>query len=165
MELEFFGKTASGKESSSLRRVVLKVKKLPHFKSELPSYQSEWASGFDVRAQLSSEVRLKPLERTLIPTGLVFEIPSGFELQVRPRSGLSLRKGLSIPNSPGTIDSDYRGELKVIVINFSDKDVTIEDQQRVAQVVLCPVFQAQLKWVDNVNTTERGAEGFGSTGV
>ena len=165
MELEFLEKTASGKESSTLKRIVLKVKKLPHFKGELPSYQSVWASGFDVRAQLNSEVRLKSLERALIPTGLIFEIPAGFELQVRPRSGLSFKKGLSIPNSPGTIDSDYRGELKIIVINLSDKDVVVEDQQRVAQVVLCPVFHAQLKWADNLNTTERGTDGFGSTGV
>ena len=146
-------------------KVTLKVKKLSHFKGELPSYQSVWASGFDVRAQLESPVSLKPLQRDLIPTALIFEIPNGFELQVRPRSGLSLKKGLTIPNTPGTIDSDYRGELKIIVINLSDKDVIIEDQQRVAQVVLCPVFQAQLKWADNLKATERGAKGFGSTGV
>ena len=110
-------------------------------------------------------MQLKSLERVLIPTGLVFEIPNGFELQVRPRSGLSLKKGLSIPNSPGTIDSDYRGELKIIVINLSNQLVVIEDQQRIAQVVLCPVFQAQLEWVDELSTTQRGTGGFGSTGV
>lgn len=146
-------------------KVILKVKKLPHFKGELPSYQSAWASGFDVRAQVESPIRLSPLQRDLVPTGLIFEIPNGFELQVRPRSGLSLKKGLTIPNSPGTIDSDYRGELKIIVINLSNIDVIIEDQQRVAQVVLCPVFQAHLKWADNLNITERGERGFGSTGV
>jgi dUTP pyrophosphatase len=146
-------------------KIALKVKKLPHFKGELPSYQSVWASGFDIRAQLDSPFKLGSLQREAIPTGLIFEIPVGFELQVRPRSGLSLKKGLSVPNSPGTIDSDYRGELKIIVINLSDKDIVIEDQQRVAQVVLCPVFQAQLKWADSLNATERGAKGFGSTGV
>ncbi len=146
-------------------KIALKVKKLSHFKGELPAYQSVWASGFDIRAQLELPVTLSPLQRDAIPTGLIFEIPPGFELQVRPRSGLSLKKGLSVPNSPGTIDSDYRGELKIIVINLSDKDVIIEDQQRVAQVVLCPVFQAQLKWADNLNATERGVKGFGSTGV
>ena len=86
-------------------------------------------------------------------------------MQVRPRSGLSFKKGLSIANSPGTIDSDYRGELKIIVINFSDQDVIIEDQQRVAQVVLCPVFQARLEWTEELSNTKRGAGGFGSTGV
>ena len=147
------------------RKLVLRVKKLPHFKGTLPDYQSAKASGFDVRAQVKEPVKLKPLERTLIPTGLIFEIPDGFELQVRPRSGLSLKKGLSMPNSPGTIDSDYRGELKIIMINFSDQEVLVEDQQRVAQVVLCPVFQAELKWADTLSDTLRGTGGFGSTGV
>ena len=151
--------------ASSFQKISLKVKKLPHFKGELPAYQSVSASGFDVRAQLESPIQVKPLERVLIPTGLIFEIPNGFELQVRPRSGLSLKKGLSIPNSPGTIDSDYRGELKIIVINFSDDTVVITDQQRIAQIVLCPVFQAQLEWVDELSLTKRGTGGFGSTGV
>ena len=155
----------AGSDPSFTRQVELKVKKLPHFKGALPTYQSVRASGFDVRACLKSPVQLKPLERALIPTGLIFEIPAGFELQVRPRSGLSLKQGLSVPNSPGTIDSDYRGELKVIVINLSDKNLVIEDQQRVAQVVLCPVFQASLTGVEELSHTERGAGGFGSTGV
>ncbi|MDE0518504.1 MAG: hypothetical protein OXH36_02965, partial [Bdellovibrionales bacterium] len=105
-ELGVLKKTVSKKQNFyNIQKVILKVKKLPHFKGELPSYQSVSASGFDVQAQLKSPVQLKSLERTAIPTGLCFEIPNGFELQVRPRSGLSLKKGLSIPNSPGTIDS------------------------------------------------------------
>jgi len=149
----------------NIKKIKLRVKKLDHFKGDIPRYQSIFASGFDVRAQIRSTITIKPLERVLVPTGLIFEIPRGFELQVRPRSGLSLKQGLSIPNTPGTIDSDYRGELNVITINFSNKDVLIEDQQRIAQVVLCPVFQAQLEWADELSTTKRGAEGFGSTGV
>ena len=152
-------------EKQSISRPIMKVKKLSHFKGDLPSYQSLSASGFDVRAQLKSKMMIKPLKRTLIPTGLIFEIPLGFELQVRPRSGLSLKKGLCIPNSPGTIDADYRGELQVIVINLSDQDLEIEDQQRIAQVVLCPVVQAQMEWADQLSTTQRGVGGFGSTGV
>ena len=145
--------------------VSLKVKKLAHFKGKLPSYHSVHASGFDVCAQLEKSLTIKSRERVLIPTGLIFEIPTGFELQVRPRSGLSFKKGLSVPNSPGTIDSDYRGELKVIMINLSIEDALIEDQQRVAQVVLCPVFQARLEWAEELSATERGLGGFGSTGV
>ena len=148
-----------------LSQVLLKVQKLAHFKGDMPSYQSAFASGFDVRAQISADVIIKPLERCLIPTGLVFEIPCGFELQVRPRSGLSLKQGLSLPNSPGTIDSDYRGELKVIMINFSQREVRIEDQQRIAQVVLCPVVQARFQWAKELSETQRGTGGFGSTGV
>ena len=148
-----------------LSHPVLKVKKLPHFKGELPAYQSTSASGFDIRAQVESPVRIKPFERVLVPTGLIFEIPKGFELQARPRSGLALKKGLSLPNSPGTIDSDYRGELKVILINLSEKEVIVEDQQRIAQVILCPVFQARLEWAEELTPTERGIGGFGSTGV
>ncbi len=158
-------KTISEKKGFSFQQIALKVKRLPHFKGDLPLYQSVKASGFDVRAQMTASLRLKSLERALVPTGLIFEIPSGFELQVRPRSGLSLKKGLSIPNSPGTIDSDYRGELKVIVINLSDQEVVVEDQQRIAQVVLCPVFQAHLEWAEELNTTKRGKGGFGSTGL
>lgn len=151
-------------DSFPFRRVGVKIKKWPHFKGPLPRYESLYASGFDVRAQLESLVRLPPLQRVLIPTGLSFEIPRGFELQVRPRSGLSLKQGLSVPNSPGTIDSDYRGELKVIMINYSNRDQEIEDQRRIAQVVLCPVFQARFVEVQNLSETVRGGKGFGSTG-
>ena len=137
---------------------------MSHFRGDLPAYQSVGASAFDIRACLSVPLRLRPLERALVPTGLIFEIPEGFELQVRPRSGLSLKKGLSLPNSPGTIDADYRGELKIIVINLSHEDIIIEDQQRVAQVALCPVIRANLEWSKDLSPTKRGSGGFGSTG-
>ena len=159
MEKEFVRNT------HTLNKVNIKVKRLAHFKGSLPRYESLYASGFDVRAQLSEKVLLKPIHRALIPTGLCFELPLGFELQVRPRSGLSFKKGLSIPNSPGTIDADYRGELKIIMINYSEEIVPIEDQQRIAQVVLCPVVQAGFIEVNELNNTSRGSGGFGSTGV
>lgn len=149
----------------NLSRPVLKVKRLPHFKGEFPAYQSASASGFDIRAQIELSLLIKPFSRVLVPTGLIFEIPEGFELQVRPRSGLALKKGLSLPNSPGTIDSDYRGELKIILINLSEQEVIVKAQQRIAQVVLCPVFQARLEWAEELTPTERGIGGFGSTGV
>lgn len=144
--------------------IKLKIKKLDHFKGELPQYQSIGASGFDVRAQLTEKVTLKPLERTLIPTGLAMEIPLGYEIQVRPRSGLAAKMGLGILNTPGTIDADYRGEVKVIVVNLSQADITIEDQERCAQFVLCPILQAELEVVNELSSTDRGAGGFGSTG-
>lgn len=149
----------------ALESIPLKVKKLSHFKGALPTYHSLRASGFDIRAQLCSSIQLKPLQRELVPTGLIFEIPPGYEIQIRPRSGLSFKQGLSIPNSPGTIDADFRGELKVIVINLSDKDIYIEDQQRVAQAVLCPVAHANLSWAKALSTTSRDSGGFGSTGI
>ena len=148
-----------------IQKINVKIKKYSHFKGELPSYASPLASGFDIRARLDQPLTIKPMERILIPTGLSFEIPPGFELQVRPRSGLSLKKGLSMPNTPGTIDADYRGELKVPVINFSHNNLVIEDQQRIAQVVLCPVFQAEWALCEELGQTERGVDGFGSTGV
>ena len=145
--------------------LLVKVKKLEHFKGDLPEYKSEGASGFDIRACLKEDLILKPGERAMIPTGLVFEIPPGFELQSRPRSGLALKQGLTILNSPGTIDSDYRGEVKSLILNTSKKNVTIKDQDRVAQLVLCPVFRAKFIQWDELSKTKRGEGGFGSTGV
>ena len=145
--------------------LVLRVKKLPHFRGELPEYKSALASGFDIRACLDRPVFLKPQERGLISTGLSFEIPEGFELQARPRSGLALKKGLTLLNTPGTIDADYRGEIKILVINSGTEFVTITDQERIAQLVLCPVFQAQFEVSDSLTETPRGEGGFGSTGV
>ena len=144
---------------------TIKVQKLPHFKGLLPRYESKYASGFDVRAQLDQNIILPSQKRALIPTGLIFDIPLGFELQVRPRSGLALKKGLTIMNAPGTIDADYRGELKIIVVNLGQEDIVIEDQDRIAQVVLCPVYQAQFFVVEQVESSVRGERGFGSTGV
>lgn len=151
--------------STSIVPVPVKIKTLSHFSGALPSYESLYASGADVRATLNKSITLNSLERALIPTGLTFEIPTGFEIQVRPRSGLALNKGLSLINSPGTIDADYRGELKIIVINLSATDVTINDQERVAQIVLCPVVQAKWQLVQKLNQTTRGEGGFGSTGI
>ena len=134
------------------------MKKLENFKGEAPRYQSLGASGFDVRAQLTEKVILKPLERALLPTGLAMEIPLGYEIQVRPRSGLAAKMGLGILNTPGTIDADYRGEVKVIVINLSNSDITIEDQERCAQCVLCPILQTEIEFVSELknrqNTTK-----------
>ncbi len=143
----------------------LKIQPLAHFKGDFPRYESAQASGFDVRARIDQPVRLAPGERTLIPTGLVFEIPYGFELQVRPRSGLALKKGLTLMNAPGTIDSDYRGELKIIVVNLGRDEIVISDQERIAQVVFCPVLQARFSVVRKVEPSQRGDRGFGSTGI
>lgn len=145
-------------------KVELKVKTWPHFKGDLPSYQSALASGFDVRAQLSETIKLAPGERILVPTGLSFSIPPAFELQMRPRSGWAIRDGITLLNSPGTIDSDYRGEVKVVVVNLGQTEVMINDQDRIAQGVLCPVFQACLTLTTELDSTPRSDGGFGSTG-
>lgn len=142
----------------------VKVRVWPHYKGELPAYQSAGASGFDVRAQLDQPIVLKPMERTLVPTGLTFEIPNGFEIQARPRSGWAAKQGLTVLNTPGTIDADYRGEIKVILINLGQEPVLINDQDRCAQLVICPVIQAQFELASDLSSTERGAGGFGSTG-
>lgn len=139
------------------------VKKLSHFQGSLPCYQTLLSSGMDVRACLKKAITLKPGERCLIPTGLVFEIPRGYEIQARPRSGWALRHGISLLNSPGTIDADYRGEIKILLVHLGKSPVRIENQDRIAQLVLCPVLQAELKLVENVSQTERGEGGFGST--
>lgn len=142
----------------------VKVKKLAHFRGELPAYQTSLASGFDVRAQLEKSMILAPGERALIPTGLSFEIPPGFEIQARPRSGWAIKQGISLLNTPGTIDADYRGEVKIIVVNLGQEPVEVNDQDRIAQLVLCPVVQAQFELVEDLGSSERGAGGFGSTG-
>lgn len=143
----------------------VKVKCLSNFKGELPAYQTSLASGFDVRAQISEHLTIYPGERALIPTGLSFEIPPGFEIQCRPRSGLAAKQGISVLNTPGTIDADYRGEAKVILVNLGQEPVEIKDQDRIAQFVLCPVVQADFELVENLQDSVRGAGGFGSTGV
>ena len=147
-----------------MTKQTVKLKKLAHFKGELPAYQTELASGFDVRAQLSNPMTLQPGERAMIPTGLSFEIPPGFEIQARPRSGWAAKQGMTVLNTPGTIDADYRGEVKVIIINLGKEPVEVTDQERVAQLVLCPVIQAKFEVVEELGDTARGAGGFGSTG-
>jgi len=131
----------------------------------LPGYSTDHSAGMDLRANLEFSKTLKPLERVLIPTGLFIELPVGFEAQVRPRSGLALKKGLSVLNTPGTIDADYRGEIGVILINLSNEEVTIEPGERICQMVIAKHEQAELIQVEVLNNTERGAGGFGSTGV
>lgn len=147
-----------------MQKVPLKIMKLAHYKGDLPAYQTELASGFDVRAQLSSSVTLKPGERGLIATGLSFEIPPGYEIQARPRSGLAIKHGISLVNTPGTIDADYRGEVKIIMINLGQEPFVINDQERIAQLVLAPVVQAKFEIVEALTDSARGAGGFGSTG-
>lgn len=142
----------------------IKIKKLANFKGELPAYQSRGSSGLDVRAQLEKPMIVKPMERVLVPTGLSFEIPEGFEIQARPRSGWAIKQGMTLLNTPGTIDADYRGEVKIIVINLSQETVEIQDQERIAQLVVCPIVQAELELVTDLGETERGVGGFGSTG-
>jgi dUTP pyrophosphatase len=131
----------------------------------LPSYATDGSAGMDLRAAVEMAQQLGPGERALIPTGLKFAIPPGFEGQVRMRSGLALNHGLALPNAPGTIDSDYRGEVKVLVINLGDQPYTIERGARVAQLVIAPVQRVVVTPVDAVDTTERGAGGFGHTGT
>lgn len=148
-----------------MEKVVLKVQKLANYQGDLPVYQTELASGFDVRAQVETSVVLKPGERALVPTGLSFEIPPGYEIQARPRSGLAIKYGISLVNTPGTIDADYRGEVKIILINLGQESFEIKPQERIAQLILAPVVQAQFKMVESLAETGRGAGGFGSTGV
>lgn len=143
----------------------MKVKIINQSKHPLPAYETKASAGLDVRANLDSPIELKPLERVLVKTGLYMEIPEGFECQVRSRSGLALKKGISVLNAPGTVDADYRGEVGVILINLSNETFVVEDGERIAQLVFAKVKQA--KWIEAevLSETERGAGGFGSTGV
>ena len=131
----------------------------------LPEYQTAHAAGLDVRANLSESVTLKPLQRALIPTGLFLEIPVGYEMQVRPRSGLAYKHGIGILNSPGTIDADYRGELKVLLVNLSDTEFVVQDGERIAQLVVARHEVIAWRPTEALSETARGAGGYGSTGV
>jgi dUTP pyrophosphatase len=131
----------------------------------LPEYQSDGAAGADLRARLAEPIVLRPGQRALVPTGLHMEIPPGYEGQVRPRSGLAVKHGVTVLNSPGTIDSDYRGEVKVPVINLGQEEFTINDGDRIAQIIISPVSRAAFRRVDAVSETGRGGGGFGSTGT
>jgi len=130
----------------------------------LPSYETVGAAGMDVRANIIDPICVAPGERVLMPTGLYLEVPAGLECQVRPRSGLALKKGITVLNTPGTIDSDYRGEVGVILINLSNENFTIEPNDRIAQLVFCPVIQVTLIETEALESSERGTGGFGSTG-
>jgi dUTP pyrophosphatase len=132
---------------------------------ELPAYATEGAAGLDIRANISEPIVLKPLERLLIPTGLFVAIPLGYEIQIRPRSGLAFKHGITVLNTPGTIDADYRGEIKVLLVNLSNTSFTIEPGERIAQMVLAKHETLSWKTTDILPSTERGAGGFGSTGL
>ena len=131
----------------------------------LPKYETNGSSGMDLAANIDANINIDPGKTAIIPTGFSLSIPKGFEVQIRPRSGLAAKKKISVLNTPGTIDADYRGEIKVILINLGQETFTVEKGLRIAQMVVCPVMQAQLKEVDNLNETERGEGGFGSTGT
>lgn len=142
----------------------MKIRIVNHSKHPLPSYETIASAGMDLRAHLEEDIILKPMERTLVPTGLFMELPVGYEAQVRPRSGLAFKKGVGVVNSPGTIDADYRGEIKVILINMSNEDLIIPDGERIAQMVIAKHERADWEVVETLSETERGTGGFGSTG-
>ncbi len=143
----------------------MQIKIINQSQHPLPSYETMASAGMDLRANLTDPIVLKPLERVLVKTGLFIELPLGFEAQVRPRSGLALKKGITVVNSPGTVDSDYRGEIGVILVNLSNDDFVIENGERIAQLVVAKHERAEWIEVDQLNETSRGAGGFGSTGV
>ena len=144
---------------------TIKINTVNNSNNELPHYATAGAAGLDLKANILETIVLEPLERRLIPTGIFLEIPHGFEVQVRPRSGLALKNGVTCLNSPGTIDSDYRGEINVLLINLSTIPFTINNNDRIAQMVVAKVEKAELILVQQLNETERNAGGFGHTGV
>lgn len=142
----------------------MKVRIVNRSRNALPLYQTPLSAGMDVRADLEQSVTLAPLGRAMIPTGLYVELPEGYEMQVRPRSGLAAKHGITVLNSPGTIDADYRGEIRIILVNLSSEAFTIERGERIAQLVVARHEQVEWEPVEELGTTERGAGGFGSTG-
>ncbi len=143
----------------------MKVKIINGSHHELPRYETAQSAGMDLRASIDEPITLQPLERKLIPTGLRIALPAGYEAQVRPRSGLALKKGITVLNSPGTIDADYRGEIGIILINLSQEPFVIQDGERIAQMVIARHEQPEWEAVEVLDDTERGAGGFGHTGV
>ena len=142
----------------------IKVRVINQYNNPLPEYATEGAAGMDIRANIDGPIVLQPMERFLVPTGLFIELPPGYEAQVRPRSGLAVKQGITCLNSPGTIDSDYRGEVRVILINLSHEDQTIHHGDRIAQMVIHPVEQIKWKTVKKIGETKRNDGGFGHTG-
>ena len=142
----------------------MNVKVINRSAHDLPSYQTTSSAGMDLRANISEKIEVKPLERVLVPTGLFMELPDGFEAQIRPRSGLAFKHGLTVLNSPGTIDADYRGEIKVLLVNLSHEAFSIENGERVAQMVIAKHEQINWESVEILEDSDRGAGGFGSTG-
>ena len=149
----------------AVNHIDMKIRIVNHSKHPLPAYETKASAGMDLRADLDSGIVLKPLDRVLVPTGLFIEIPEGYEAQIRPRSGLALKRGITLLNTPGTIDADYRGEIKVILVNLSNGDVMIADGERIAQMVIAAHEQADWIEVEELVDTERGAGGFGHTGT
>jgi dUTP pyrophosphatase len=146
--------------------LTVRIKRLPHGADlALPAYESEAAAGLDLRAAITEPMGLQPGKRALVPTGFVIELPAGHEGQVRPRSGLAAKHGVTVLNTPGTIDADYRGEVKVILINLGDEPFAIEPGSRIAQLVVAPVSRAELVETESLGDSERGSGGFGSTGA
>ena len=143
----------------------MKIKIVNSSRNPLPDYSTPSAAGMDLRANLDRPVTLKPMERKLIPTGLYIELPEGFEAQIRPRSGLALKKGISVLNSPGTIDADYRGEVGIILVNLSEEEFVIEHGERICQMVINRVETINWNQVESLEESERGAGGFGHTGI
>lgn len=144
---------------------MVKVKIMNKGRQELPAYATPLSAGMDLRADTGGPVTLRPMERRLIGTGLYIALPEGYEAQIRPRSGLALRHGVTVLNSPGTVDADYRGEIKVLLVNLSGEDFTLNDGERIAQMVVARHEQALLEPADRLDETERGAGGYGHTGV
>ena len=142
----------------------MKVKIVNNSRHALPEYQTPLSAGLDIRANIDESVTLRPLERAMIPTGLFVELPEGCEMQIRPRSGLAAKHGITVLNSPGTIDADYRGEIKVILVNLSNEPFTIESGERIAQMIVARYELIEWQPVEELGATERGAGGFGSTG-
>jgi dUTP pyrophosphatase len=149
----------------TLKKDMIKVQVINKGHQQLPAYATLQSAGMDLRANLEASVVLHPMERKLIKTGLFIALPEGFEAQVRPRSGLALKHGITVLNTPGTIDADYRGEIGVVLINLSQEDFVIEDGERIAQMVIARHEQAELVVVEELDETERGAGGYGHTGV
>ncbi len=149
-----------------MKTIKVRIKRLPHAESiEDPGYMSSGASGMDMRAAVAEPVVIEPGKWKLIPTGLAISIPQGFEAQIRPRSGLALKNGITCLNTPGTIDSDYRGEINIILINLSEEPFTVERGMRIAQMIFSEITQAHLEFEDELDMTVRGSGGFGHTGV
>ena len=143
----------------------MKIKVINKSKHPLPHYETTQSAGMDLRANLTESITLKPLNRTLVKTGIFLELPAGYEAQVRPRSGLAFKKGVTVLNTPGTIDADYRGEVGVILVNLSNEDYVVNDGERVAQMVIAKYEQPSWEEVENLIETVRGSGGFGSTGI
>lgn len=144
---------------------MIKIKVVNKGNQQLPEYATPLSAGMDLRANIGEDIVLRPMERRIVPTGLYIALPAGYEAQVRPRSGLALKHGITVLNSPGTIDADYRGEIGVLLINLSDKDFVITDGERIAQMVIARHEQGKFEIVDELDTTERGEGGYGHTGV